>query len=36
MPNNDYKIEKELIPRINRTENIKILIYVTSKKKGIC
>ncbi len=25
MPNNDYKIEKELIPRINHIENIKIL-----------
>ena len=34
MPNNDYKIEKELIPRINHTENIKILELGVQKGKS--
>ena len=34
MPDNDYKIEKELIPRINNIENIKILELGVQKGKS--
>ena len=34
MPNNDYKIEKELIPRIIHTKNIKILELGVQKGKS--